>query len=174
MLFRSNIIVLPNNKNIILTAEQAGELAKDKKVHVIKTLSIPQGIACVVTNSDTISLEDNLSGMKDAMEAVHCGQITQAVRDTVLDGKTIKENDFLCLYDGEIALVEKDLQSAAYALIDHMLSFGGDIVSVYHGENTTPEMAEELSAYICQKHPMAEVEVYDGKQPLYSYIISVE
>ena len=169
-----NIIVLPNNKNIILTAEQAGKLAKNKKVHTIPTRSIPQGVACVVANSDTISLEDNLAGMTDAMEAVHSGQITKAVRNTVLDGHDIKEGDFLCLYDGDIALVEASLQGAAKALADHMLAQGGDLVSIYHGEGATPDSAEELSAYITEKHPSAEVEIYDGGQPLYSYILSVE
>jgi len=169
-----NVIVLPNNKNIILTAEQAAKLAKNKNVHVVPTRSIPQGVACVVTNSDTISLEDNLAGMAEAMETVYSGQITQAVRNTVLDGREIKEGDFLCLYNGDIVLVENDQQSAAKALSDHMLKQGGDIVSIYHGEGATEESAQELAAYIYEKFPSAEVEVYDGGQPLYSYVLSVE
>ncbi|MCL2839285.1 MAG: DAK2 domain-containing protein [Defluviitaleaceae bacterium] len=169
-----HVIVLPNNKNIILTAEQAGKFVQGKSVHVVPTLSIPQGVACVVANSDTISLEENLAGMKEAMEAVHSGQITHAVRDTVLDGHEIKQGDFLCIYDGDIALVEKDMQSAATALIDHMLAKGGDLVSIYHGEGATAESAETLAEYISEKYPMAEVEIYDGGQPLYSYVLSVE
>jgi len=169
-----NVIVLPNNKNIILTAEQAGKLAKGKKVYVMATRSIPQGIACMVTNSDTIPLVDNLEEMKNAMECVHSGQVTHAVRDTVLDGHTIKEGDFLCLYDGDIALVEKDLQSATKVLADHMLGFGGDLVSIYYGEGVTEKMAQEIADYITEKHSDAEVEMYEGKQPLYSYILSVE
>jgi len=169
-----NVIVLPNNKNIILTAEQAGKLAKGKTVHVMATRSIPQGIACMVTNSDTIPIADNLEEMKAAMEVVHSGQITHAVRDTVLDGHTIKEGDFLCLYDGDIALVEKDLQSATKVLADHMLGFGGDLVSVYYGEGVTAKKAQEIADYITGKYPDAEVEVYEGKQPLYNYILSVE
>jgi len=168
------VIVLPNNKNIVLTAQQAAKLTADKDVRVMPTLSVPQGMACMVVNSDTIPLEENLAGMKEAMGAVHCGQITQAVRDTVMDGHTIVENDILCLYDGDIALVEKFLHRGAKSLADFMLEKGGDIVTIYHGEGTTTKDANELSDYIKQKHPHAEVEVYDGKQPLYSYIISVE
>jgi hypothetical protein len=168
------VIVLPNNKNIVLTARQAAKLTKDKEVHVMATLSIPQGMACMVVNSDTIPLEDNLAAMEAAMEAVHCGQITTAVRDTVLDGHTIKEGDILCLYDGDIALVEEGLQTGAEALAGYMLDKGGDIVTLYYGEGATAQSADALAGYITQKYPHCEVEVYEGKQPLYSYILSVE
>jgi len=169
-----NIIVLPNNNNIILTAEQAGKLVNDKKVYVVPTLSIPQGVSCMVSNSDTISIEDNVAGMKEAMAEVHSGQITHAVRDTVLDGRKIVEGDFLCIYDGDIVHVEKSLKSASLALAQYMLDNGGSLVSIYHGEGANAEMAEELAEYIAAKYPSAEVEVYEGKQPLYSYILSVE
>jgi len=169
-----SVIVLPNNKNIILTAQQAGKIAGKKSVNVMPTRSIPQGIACVIANSDTISLEENLAGMNEAMEAVHSGQVTQAVRDTVLDGHNIKEGDFLCLYDGDIALVKDNLKTACEALADYMLDKGGDIVSIYHGEGATGEFAAELGEYVSGKYPMAEIEVHDGGQPLYSVIISVE
>jgi DAK2 domain fusion protein YloV len=173
-----NVIILPNNKNILLTAEQAGKLSKktapDKAVHVLQTRSVPQGVACLVASSDALSIQHNLEEMTEAMEAVHSGQITQAVRDTVLDGKEIKQGDFLCIYDGDIVLVENDLQYAAKALINYMLKNGGDIVSIFHGEGATPENAQELAAHVSQNYPTAEVEVYDGGQPLYSYILSVE
>ncbi|MCL1862901.1 MAG: DAK2 domain-containing protein [Defluviitaleaceae bacterium] len=170
-----NIIVLPNNKNITLTAAQAGKLVKDKKVHVIATKSIPQGVACMVANAGSVtSIEENIDNMNEAMEAVHSGQITQAVRDTVLDGKKIKEGDYLCIYDGDIALVKKDIKLASRALADHMLKGGGDIVSIYYGEGATEEMAQELGAYINKKYPQMELEIYNGGQPLYSFILSVE
>ena len=169
-----NIIVLPNNKNIILTAQQAGEMTDGKKVHVLPTMSVPQGVSCLISNSESDSIENNIEGMKEAMEAVHSGQITQAVRNTVLDGREIKEGDFLCIYDGDIALVEKSMVTAARALMDYMLEQGGSLVSIYHGEGTTTQAAEELAEYIGEKYPDAEVEVYEGKQPLYSYILSVE
>lgn len=169
-----NVIVLPNNKNIILTAQQAGNLVKGKTVHVVPTLSIPQGVSCMVVNSDTISIEDNMAGMKEAMEAVHSGQITHAVRDTVLDGREIKEGDFLCIYDGEIVLVKKCMETAARGLMEYMLDQGGSLVSIFHGEGTTEENANGLAEHIAKKYPDAEVEVYEGGQPLYSYILSVE
>ena len=168
------VIVLPNNKNIILTAQQAAELVTDKVVHVLPTKSVPQGIACVMYNSDTISIEDNLQALAGYMEAVHSGQITEAVRDTVLDGREIKTGDILCLYDGDIALVEEDVQTAGLALADYMLGFGGDILTIYTGEGVAMEQAEELAECVREDHPDCDVEVYEGKQPLYSYILSVE
>ena len=169
-----SVIVLPNNKNIILTAEQAGKLVTDKKVYVVPTVSIPQGVSCMVSNLDGTPAEENIEGMKEAMAAVHSGQITHAVRDTVLDGKKIKEGDFLCIYDGDIVLVKKDLKTAARALVKHMIEQGGSLVSIYHGEGATTTDAEDLAAHIGTKFPDTEVEVYEGQQPLYSYILSVE
>jgi len=169
-----HVIVLPNNSNIVLTAKQAAELVTDKTVHVLPTKSIPQGIACVMYNSDTISIEENLQTLAESMDAVHSGQITEAVRDTTLDGHEIKTGDILCIYDGEIALVEKDKQKAAQALASYMLSYGGDIMTVYVGEGVTMKQGEALAEYVKIAHPGCEVEVYEGKQPLYGYILSVE
>ena len=168
------VIVLPNNKNIVLTAQQAAKLAKDKEVHVLPTLSVPQGMACMVVNVDTIPIEDNLEGMKEAMDAVHSGQITHAVRDTVIDGQTITEGDILGLYDGDIVITEQSLQRGAQVLCEYMLDKGGDIVTIIYGEGATAKNAEDLSTFVTYKYPHAEVEVYEGGQPLYSYIISVE
>ena len=169
-----SVIILPNNKNIILTAQQAGGLVPGKKVFVVPTVSIPQGVSCMISNAEDAPVADNIAGMKEAMGAVHSGQITHAVRDTVLDGKKIKEGDYLCIYDGDIALVKKDLKTAARALVKHMIEQGGALVSIYHGEGATTADANDLAAHIATKHPDVEVEVYEGKQPLYSYILSVE
>ena len=167
------IIVLPNNKNIILTAHQAAKFAKKKAV-VMPTRSIPQGISCTIANSDTIPFDENMQNLEEVMQATHSGQITVAVRDTVLEGKEIKEGDYICIYDGDIALVEKSLDAGATALADHMLSFGGDIVSIYYGKDISEEAAAKLSDYITGKFPNTEVELYEGGQSLYSYILSVE
>jgi DAK2 domain fusion protein YloV len=169
-----SVIVLPNNKNIILTAQQAAKLTKDKQVHVMPTLNVPQGMACMVANSDTIALDANIESMQSALESVHSGQITTAVRDTVLDGHEISTGDVLCLYDGDIVLTNKSLEDGAKTLADLMLEKGGDIVTILHGEGASEASAQALSEYITQKHPHVEVDVYDGKQPLYSYIIAVE
>lgn len=168
------VIVLPNNKNITLTAAQAGKLVKDKKVGVVPTKNIPQGVACLVAFDNTAPIDENIEAMTEATESVHCGQITQAVRDTTLEGKKIKEGDFLCIFNGDIALVKKDQKTAARALIDHMLKSGGDIVSIFHGEGTTAAEAEALGAYVTKKYPAAELEIYDGGQPIYGFILSVE
>ncbi|MCL2223904.1 MAG: DAK2 domain-containing protein [Defluviitaleaceae bacterium] len=168
------VIILPNNKNITLTASQAGKLVKGKKTGVAATKNIPQGVACLVAFDNTASPEENLEAMNEAMEVAHCGQITQAVRDTVLDDKKIKEGDFLCIYDGDIALVKRNLKTAARALVDHMLKNGGDIVSIFHGEGATAKDAEELGEYVTKKYPQVELELYDGGQPIYSFILSVE
>ncbi|MCL2404671.1 MAG: DAK2 domain-containing protein [Defluviitaleaceae bacterium] len=169
-----HVIVLPNNKNIILTAQQAAELVTDKTVHVLPTMSIPQGVACVMYNSDTIPLDDNLAALAEHMAAVHSGQITEAVRDTILDGHEIMTGDALCLYDGQIVLVEKNIKDAARALASYMLNISGDIMTIYAGEGVTMNDAEELAEYIRSAYPSCDVEVYEGKQPIYGYILSVE
>lgn len=169
-----HIIVLPNNKNIVLTAQQAAKLVKGKNVHVVPTLSIPQGVSCMVSSLGETNVEANIASMSEAMATVHSGQITHAVRDTVLDGKKIKEGDFLCIYDGDIVLVKKDMKTAARALMKYMLDKGGALASIYYGEGATEESAQELAAYASEKFPQADVEVYNGMQPLYSYILSVE
>lgn len=170
-----HVFILPNNKNIVLTAKQAAELAPSgKTVHVVPTRSVPQGVSCMVNYVDSLTVEENLREMNNALDMVHSGYITTAVRNTVLDGHEIAEGDILCLYDGDIALVCKELQQAAREMADHMLGFGGDVVSVYYGQDVTAEMAAEIGDYISERYPDSEVELYDGKQPLYNYILSVE
>ncbi|MCL2456366.1 MAG: DAK2 domain-containing protein [Defluviitaleaceae bacterium] len=168
------VIVLPNNKNITLTAEQAGKLTKNKKVFVVPTKSIPQGVSCMIANADELPPEENAANMTETMQAVNSGQITQAVRSTTIENIEIAEGDFLCIYNGDIVLVQKDLFAAACALTDFMLQNGGDIVSIYHGEGANAEIAENLAEYIAAKYPKTEMEIYDGGQPLYSFILSVE
>lgn len=168
-----NVVVLPNNKNIILAAQQAVNLVEGKQMFVIPTKSIPQGMACLVGYIDGINLNDYLTDMADRIQETHTGQVTFAVRDTVANGQTITEGDILCLYDGEIVKTGKDMQSATKELLDYMLDKqDGEFVSIYYGEGVTEEQAQELDSYITSKD--LEAEVYDGKQPLYYYILSVE
>jgi DAK2 domain fusion protein YloV len=170
-----HVIILPNNKNIILTAEQAVHLIQPgKTVHVVPTRSIPQGVSCLVSFVDSGDVDATLEEMNEAIQQVHCGQITVAVRDTVIDNRKIREGEFLCIYDGDIVFTRSELQAAAKAMSDYMLEKGGDVVSIYYGEGVTEEMAGEISAFIMEISPSCEVELYDGKQPIYSYIISVE
>ena len=167
------VLVLPNNKNIILAAQQAAELSRKKAV-VLPTRSVPQGISCVIANSDTIPPDENMRNLEEAMQSVHSGHVAAAARDTVLDGREIRQGDHVCIYDGDIVLVEQSRDSAARALADYMMEKGGDIVSVYYGEGAGQGDAEALGDYIAGRHPGAEVEIHCGGQPLYSFILSVE
>lgn len=164
-----NVVVLPNNKNIILAAEQAANLIDRKGMFVVPTRSIPQGVACLLEYFDGQDLEEYLSRAEERIQEVHTGQVTYAVRDTVVDGRSISQGDILCLYDGEIVITGKDLQQTAKDLLDYMVDKGGEFVSIYYGEGTTEDMAEDLAG-----HTSLEYDVYDGKQPLYHYIISME
>jgi DAK2 domain fusion protein YloV len=172
-----NVIVLPNNKNIILAAEQAAHLiSTDQKIHVIPTKFVPQGVACVLNYMDTDSAEENIVNMTEQIKNISTGQITFAVRDTVVNGQTIKEGNILCLYNGEIVLTTENVPEAGKQLLDYMLeksgNTGDEFVSIYYGEDVSEEAAEELAAYTASKG--LEAELYDGKQPLYYYILSVE
>jgi dihydroxyacetone kinase-like predicted kinase len=167
------VIVLPNNKNIILAAEQAISLT-NKKVHVIPTRFITQGVACLLNFMDSDSLEENLTSMNETISNIHTGQVTFAARDTVVNGKDVQEGDILCLYNGDIVSTGKDLHESAKSLAGHMLAKGGDTFSVYYGEGITEAQASKLCCAIQKDNPNIEILPYDGKQPLYYYIFSVE
>jgi len=169
------VIVLPNNKNIILAAEQAVELVKDKEVFVVQTRSIPQGVACLLNYLDTQGPDEYLAKVDGIIQGVHCGQVTYAVRDTVIGEQSISAGDILCLYDGDIVLSGKDMQQAAKDLLDHMLGqTDAEFVSIYHGEGANEEQAEELAGFVAERSGDIETDIYEGGQPLYHYIISVE
>lgn len=171
----NNIFILPNNKNIILAAEQAAKLIKDKKVYVLPTKSVPQGISSLVSYVDNIEIEDNIKQMSLAMDNIKTGQITYAVRDTNLDGKKIKSGDILCMLDGKISNVNKDIIKGTKELIDIMLKEDSSkLVSIYYGEGQTEEDATAIGKYIEDKYSDCEVEIFSGGQPLYYYIISME
>ena len=179
MVNAKQVVVLPNNKNIILAAEQAANLIEGKEIFVIPTKTVPQGMACLLDYLDNVDLEDYLADMDERIKDVHTGQVTYAVRDTVVKDLAISKGDILCLYDGEIVCTGKDIQEASKELIDYMLeAVNGEFASIYYGEDTTEEMAQELAGHITKSNENSgadmEVEIYDGKQPLYYYLISVE
>jgi dihydroxyacetone kinase-like predicted kinase len=169
-----NVLLFPNNKNIILAAEQAAELIEDKNVIVIPTKSVPQGVSALINYSDLNSVEENAEEMLEVIQHVRTGQITYAVRDTVFDGKEIKTGDFLCIVDGKIILVAQDMQQGAKELLDFMLENGGEVLSIFYGETVADETAGELLDYVTEKHPEVEAEVQFGGQPVYYYVFSVE
>lgn len=168
------IFILPNNKNIIMAANQAVDLVEDKQIIVIPTKTIPQGITALVNYIPDHSAEENKEQMMAEIENVKTGQVTYAVRDTEIDGKTIKQNDFMGIGDKSILSVGTDLRATALEMVDAMVDEDSAIVSIYFGSDSDEDSANELAAAIEEKYPDVEVEVNDGGQPIYYYVISVE
>ena len=168
------VFILPNNKNIIMAANQAVELVEDKQIIVIPTKTIPQGITALVNYIPDHSAEENKEQMMAEIENVKTGQVTYAVRDTEIDGKTIKQNDFMGIGDKSILSVGTDLRATTLEMVDAMVDEDSAIVSIYFGSDSDEDSANELAAAIEEKYPDVEVEVNDGGQPIYYYVISVE
>lgn len=169
-----NIFVLPNNGNIILAANQAKNLTEDKEVYVVPSKNIPQGIAAMISFVSGRSAAENAESMEEEMQLIKSGQVTYAVRDTNMDGKDIKQGDFMGLTDKTIVSVGSDLQGTAKELIESLLDEDSGLVSLYYGSDATKEQAEQLAEDIEKTHEDVEVEVQYGGQPVYSYFISVE
>ncbi len=168
------VFILPNNKNIIMAANQAVDLVEDKQIIVIPTKTIPQGITALVNYIPDHSAEENKEQMMAEIENVKTGQVTYAVRDTEIDGKTIKQNDFMGIGDKSILSVGTDLKATTLEMVDAMVDEDSAIVSIYFGSDSDEDSANELAAAIEEKYPDVEVEVNDGGQPIYYYVISVE
>ena len=168
------VFILPNNKNIIMAANQAVDLVEDKQIIVIPTKTIPQGITALVNYIPDHSAEENKEQMMAEIENVKTGQVTHAVRDTEIDGKTIKQNDFMGIGDKSILSVGTDLRATTLEMVDAMVDEDSAIVSIYFGSDSDEDSANELAAAIEEKYPDVEVEVNDGGQPIYYYVISVE
>ena len=168
------VFILPNNKNIIMAANQAVDLVEDKQIIVIPTKTIPQGITALVNYIPDHSAEENKEQMMTEIENVKTGQVTYAVRDTEIDGKTIKQNDFMGIGDKSILSVGTDLKATTLEMVDAMVDEDSAIVSIYFGSDSDEDSANELAAAIEEKYPDVEVEVNDGGQPIYYYVISVE
>lgn len=169
-----NIFIFPNNKNVVLAANQAAGLCEDKNVIVIATANAPQGISAMIAFDSTMGLEDNQSNMIDAIEHVKSGQVTYAVRDTSIDGKTIHEGDIMGIGDQGLVSVGKDIEKVTFELISDGVDEDSEIISIYYGEDTTKENAERLAKQVEDAFPDCDVQIYFGGQPIYYYIISVE
>lgn len=169
-----NIIVLPNNKNIILAAEQAAKLSKDKKIYVVPSKTIPEGITAMINYNIGEGVEENVSNMTDSLSYVKTAMVTYAVRETSIDDKKIEEGDILGMLGGNISVVSKDIMEGTKELIDNAIDEDSEMISIYYGSDVKEEDADELAQYIEEKYPDCEVEVQMGNQPLYYYIISVE
>ena len=169
-----NIYVLPNNKNIILAAQQAESLVEDKNIIVIPSKTIPQGISAMIGFIPDNSLEDNKEAMIDSMSYVKTGEVTYAVRDTVIDDKEIKEGNIMGIGDEGILAVGEEIDDTTINMIKEMQDEESEIVSLYYGAEVTEEAANKLADKIAEDLPEIEVEVYPGGQPIYYYIASVE
>ena len=168
------IFVLPNNKNIILAANQAESLVEDKNVIVIPSKTIPQGISAMIGFVEDNSAEDNKEAMTDSMSYVKTGEITYAVRDTVIDDKEIREGNIMGIGDEGILSVGGDITATTVDMIKKMQDEDSEIVSIYYGEGVTEDEAQTLASKLSEELPDLEVEVYSGGQPVYYYIASVE
>ena len=169
-----NVFVLPNNKNIILAANQAAALSEEKKIHVIPTKTIPQGISALINFIPEQSAEENAERMTEELCNVKSGQITYAVRDTVIDDKEIKENDYMGIGDSGILSVGADMNETLLDMVDQLVDDESGIISLYYGEDVSEEDAQALADQLQDKYEDLEVEVNDGGQPIYYYILSVE
>ena len=168
-----NVIVLPNNKNIILAAEQAANLSS-KNVSVIPSTTIPQGISAMLNYNSTDSVEENVENMNEAIKLVKSGQVTYAVRDTSLNGMKINKDDKIGICDGQILSSGTELNAVALDLIKNMIDEDSVVVSIYYGEDISEEYAEELKESVSELADWVDIELTFGGQSVYSYIISVE
>ena len=169
-----NIIILPNNKNIILSAEQSRTLVQNRNIFVLQTKDIPQGLAAVLNFSPDASLSENLENMTTAFVGIDAGQVTYAVRDTVIDKFVIKKGDIIGLDKGSIVTSGKDIEKVTTALIEGMLTPEKEVVTLYYGQDVTEEKAEAFVEKLQEKHPDIEFILHYGGQPLYYYVLSVE
>ena len=168
------VFVLPNNKNIILAANQAASLVEDKKIIVIPTKTIPQGITALINYIPDSTPEDNEQRMSSEISMVKTGQVTYAVRDTVIDDKEIKQDDFMGIGDSGILSVGQNLEPTVMDMMKQLVDEDSAIVSIYYGEDTKEEDANALGEKIGEAFPDVEIEVHYGGQPIYYYVISVE
>lgn len=169
-----NVFVFPNNKNIILAANQAAGLCKEKNVIIIPTANAPQCISAMIAFDETASPEENKKNMTDAVSGVKCGQVTYAVRDTSIDGKTIKEGDIMGIADTGLAALGENVPDVAFDLIASQVTDDSEIISIYYGDEVSARDAETLNDKVTKEFPDCDVQTNYGGQPIYYYIISVE
>jgi dihydroxyacetone kinase-like predicted kinase len=168
------VFVLPNNKNIILAANQAVALSEDKRVVVIPTTTVPQGITALINYLPDKSVEENKAIMEEEIKNVATGQITYAVRDTEIDDKTIKSGDYMGIGDKGIISVGPDKDKVFVEMLEEMVSEASSLITVYFGCDVTEGEANEMKEMLVAKFPNLEVEVENGGQPVYYYVVSVE
>ena len=168
------IFIFPNNKNIILAAEQAARLEEEKKIYVVPSKTVPQGITALINFTPDLSAQENLDNMIQEMKGVRTGQITYAVRTTAIDGMEITEGDMIAIGDKGMLAVEKTIPEAALKAMEAMIDEDAELVTLYYGEDVSQEDAQSLLEQAQERFPEVEIELQDGGQPVYYYLISVE
>ena len=169
-----HVFILPNNSNIIMAANQAASIVEDKEIIVIPTKTVPQGITAVINYLPDVSAEENKETMTEAISTVKTGQVTYAVRDTEIDGFEIKENDYMGIGDKTILAVGTDMNTVTLQMLDKMIDEDTEMVSIYFGSESSEDDASVIAEAIEEKYPDVDVEINDGGQPIYYYVISVE
>ena len=169
-----HIFVFPNNKNIILAAEQAKNLVDNRTIHVIPTKNVPQGFAAALEINPEASAEENKTNMIHALDNVKAGQVTHAVRDTSLNGFSIKEGDIIGLDNKKILAKSASVNETVLKLLAKMKEEFHQVITLYYGEGVTEEEAEALAAEVSEKYPDCDVDFHCGGQPVYFYILSLE
>ena len=169
-----NIFILPNNKNVVLAANQAASLCEGKNIIVIPTANAPQGISAMIAFDSTADVDENKSSIKAAVKNVKSGQVTYSVRDTSIDGKAIKEGDIMGIGDKGLVSVGDDIEQVTFDLIADGVDDDSEVISIYNGADVSQEDADKLAARVEEAYPDVDVQCYYGGQPIYYYIVSVE
>jgi DAK2 domain fusion protein YloV len=167
------VFILPNNKNIIMAAQQAADVA-DEDIYVIPSKTVPQGLSALLAFNPSGDLQTNEAAMNDALKHVKTGQITFAVRDTQIDGLEIEKDDFMGIAEGKIVVKNKDKGKTAEELLSQMLDEDSEILTIIYGEDVSKEEVKKLSQFVEDKYGDVEIEIHNGGQPLYSFIFSIE
>lgn len=168
-----HIFIMPNNKNIIMAANQAAEIS-DKDIRVVPTTTIPQGIVCATMFNLDSEVDENLSNLKDTIQEVKTGSVTYAVRDTEIDGINIKEGNMLGLVEGKIKEVGEDKKRVAIKVLENMIDDDCELITIYYGEEVSAEEANEFELELKDKYEDLDIQFYNGNQPLYYFLMSVE
>ncbi len=168
------VFILPNNSNIILAAQQAQSIVENKEIVVVPTKTVPQGISAMIGFMEDASPEENLEAMKEALSAVKSGSVTYAVRDTEIDDKIIKENDIMGIGDKTILSVGQDIAEVTKDLVCQLAGDDAELISIYYGSDVTEEQASALADSLGEEYPDLDIEINNGGQPIYYYLISVE
>ena len=169
-----HIYILPNNKNIVLAANQAASLTEDKKIIVLPTTTVPQGITAIINYVPGLDIDENTTNMREELSSVKTGQVTYAIRDTMIDDKEIKQGDYMGLSDDGISSVGKDVAEVAYQMVASMANKDNELISIYYGEDIKEADAKVFKERIQAEFSSHDVELQYGGQPIYYYIISVE